>query len=137
GNTRQVCPDVRSARRIIQYRRQCEYWHDLFGTTEDQFGNRRWFSGGLPAERNRSTGRRIFYLRVQYHDGLHHRAGSAWFHAGSQPWRISALARKYPDSAARKNLQHQRREYESVGQRDTALHRLCEAGGQGEWTPIF
>ena len=94
---RQVLPALRSARRLVQHRRQRAGRHHLLrrAARSRAVGTARWRTCSSRA----CAGRRgLRDVRLEHDAGVHHRAGRARLHARSDDRRVPALASEHPHS---------------------------------------
>ena len=97
---RQVLPAVRSARRLVEHRRQRARRHDLLRRPQDHARParraRRHAAAGPPSGRGG-----LRDLRLEHDARVHHGPGRARLHARSVDRRVPALAPEHPHSGRR------------------------------------
>ena len=94
---RQVRTALRSARRLVEHRRQRPGRHDLLRAAQDIGWHSRRDVRSSAAGTSAGSGR-LRDLRLEHDARVHHGAGRARLHARSFDRRVSPLASEHPDS---------------------------------------
>ena len=94
---REVLPAVRSARRIVEHRRQRSRRHDLLRRAQDHARAARRARGHAAAGAAAGRGR-VRDLRVEHDDGVYDGSGCARLHARSVDRRVPAVASEHSHS---------------------------------------
>ena len=116
---RQVLPAVRSARRLVEHRRQRARRHDLLRRAEDHARPARR-DGGHAAARAAAGRGGLRHLRLEHDARVHHGAGRARLHARSVDRRVPALASEHPHSRRRPLSLGERLVRAAVGRADAS-----------------